>query len=317
MKRTEFRKDSIRSILENPFYAGMIARYPRPRFETEDNIEHPENIPVPSVDGKRREILSLHPGQHEALIPISIWQAANDLRHQKNNTPIATDNGKRIYMLSGVGRCWECYEATGHEYTLRGSTGGKGTAYYRCAYLHDSAIKRSPSRRQRAARLNLVPHEINPVLEKRHASLHADRLESQVNQLVSRLVIPLEWREATLAYYLSDDGMGEFEREGYNLRQSLKRYRDLYLQGHISKNDYDQQARFITHQLDALKPSASPEAREILPLLDVFPATWMQLNNGEKRAMLGTLFAGLYFDRDGELRHILAHEPFGELLGLS
>ncbi len=317
MKRHEFRKDSIRSIIENPFYAGMIARYPRPKFDTEDNIEHPENIPSPNVDGKRREILALHPGQHEALITVAQWQAVNDLRHQKNNTPIATDNGKRIYMLSGIGRCWECYQASGHEYSLRGSTGGKGTAYYRCAYQHDSASKRTSSRKPRPTGLNLVPAEIDLALAKRHASLRADRLESQVNQLVSRLVIPQEWREAIMAYYLSDDGMGEFEREGYNLRQSLKRHRDLYLQGHISKRDYEQQARFITQRLDALKPSASPEAREILPLLDSFASTWRQLNNGEKRAMLGTLFAGLYFDRDGELRHILAHEPFGELLGLS
>lgn len=317
MKRNEFRKDSIRSIIENPFYAGMIARYPRPKFDTEDNIEHPENIPAPSVEGKQREILALHPGRHEALIPVALWQAANNLRRQKNNTPATTDNGKRIYMLTGIGRCWECYQASGHEYSLRGSTGGNGTAYYRCAYLHDSASKRTSSRQPRPTGLNLVPQEIDPTLAKRHASLRADRLESQVNQMMFRLVIPQEWREAIMAYYLSDDGMGEFEREGYNLRQSLKRYRDLYLQGHISKSDYEQQARFITHHLDALQPSASPEARDVLPLLDSFASTWMQLNNGEKRAILGTIFAGLYFDRDGKLRHILAHEPFGELLGLS
>ena len=133
---------------------------------------------------------------------------------------------------------------------------------------------------------------------------------------MSRLIIPPDWHEAILAYYLSDDGLTEFEREGYNLRQSLKRHKELHLAGHISAAEYEQQARFITQRLEALKPSARPEAREILPLLTSFDVSWQSLANGEKRSLLGTLFAGLYFDHHGTLHRALAHEPFGELLGL-
>jgi hypothetical protein len=316
MKAPDFSRDSIRAILENPFSAGLIARYPRPEFDTEDDVEHPENIPAPHVAGNSREILELHPGQHEALIPVGIWQAAGDLRRQKASSPTTAGKQKNIYVLSGIGRCWECFSATGQEYTLRGSTGGNGAGYYRCAYLHDSALKRPPKKQPRVAGVNLAFSERDATLADRHASLRAEKLEAQVDALMSRLVIPSDWHEAILAYYLTDEGLTEFEREGYNLRQSLKRYKELHLAGHISTAEYEQQARFITQRLDRLKPSARPDAQEISPLLHSFAESWRLLNNGEKRFLLGTLFAGLYFDHNGTLRRALAHEPFGELLGL-
>lgn len=37
---------------------------------------------------------------------------------------------------------------------------------------------------------------------------------------------------------------------------------------------------------------------------------------GEKRLLLNIMFQGLYFDSDGNLRKILAHPPFDQLLGL-
>jgi hypothetical protein len=81
--------------------------------------------------------------------------------------------------------------------------------------------------------------------------------------------------------------------------------------------EYEQQARFIARRLDALKPSARPAAREIRPWLESFSNLWSVFTNGEKRSLLSALFAALYFDRDGNLRHARAYEPFGEMLGLS
>jgi hypothetical protein len=60
------------------------------------------------------------------------------------------------------------------------------------------------------------------IFRRRHtllASCHRSLLrqkdmEEQVNQIVERLVIPKEWYELILAYYLNDKGMSEFELEG-------------------------------------------------------------------------------------------------------
>ncbi len=142
-------------------------------------------------------------------------------------------------------------------------------------------------------------------------------MEAQLQGLIEKLIIPTEWYEAILAYYLSGEGLSEFEREGYNLRASLARYRQLYIKGHMDQAEFDTQALHIGRQLQGLKPSARSEAQEILPQLQSFPQLWMQLTNGEKRNLLKLMFQSLYFDSQGELREVGAHAPFKELLGLS
>ena len=42
--------------------------------------------------------------------------------------------------------------------------------------------------------------------------------QEQVHRMVNRLVIPHDWYETIMAYYLSNNGMADFERESYNLR---------------------------------------------------------------------------------------------------
>ena len=91
---------------------------------------------------------------------------------------------------------------------------------------------------------------------------------------------------------------------------------ESYLDGHISKAEFDEQALYLTRQLETLKPSANPAAQEILPLLDDFDNIWMQLTNAERRGLLDVIFEGLYFDHEGMLRKIAPHTPFDALLGL-
>jgi hypothetical protein len=110
--------------------------------------------------------------------------------------------------------------------------------------------------------------------------------------------------------------MSAFERENFNLRQSLARFQELYKQGDISKAEYEEQAHFILQRLQALKPSANPNAQDVLPLLKDFPGNWSNMLPGEKRLLLNIMFQGLYFDSQGNLRKILAHPPFDQLLGL-
>ena len=83
-----------------------------------------------------------------------------------------------------------------------------------------------------------------------------------------------------------------------------------------TNRQYGQVFLFIDRQLQKLQPSAQPEAREILPLLKDFPTLWQQMTLTEHRAILQTMFAGLYFDADHQLRKASAHSPFDQLLGL-
>jgi len=74
-------------------------------------------------------------------------------------------------------------------------------------------------------------------------------MEEQVSQIVKQLVIPAEWHELILAYYLNDKGMSEFELHSFNLRQELTRQRELFKRGHITQAEYEQAFLYIDRQL--------------------------------------------------------------------
>lgn len=312
----KFDRESVRAILENPFYTGQVARYRRPRFNLDDDLERPENILPPKVEGNAREVLELFAGQHEPLISLEIWQAVEFMRKSKASTPLKSSNATRIYPLSGVARCWECFETNGQEFSLRGSLGGGGIVYYRCAYLHDQSLKRGPKKESRIEGINPVVHSVDNELARRHKHLRADKLESQVDSLLSKLFIPDAWDDWIAAYYLTDDGMAEFERAGYKYRQELQQLGDLFESGHLSKPDLERRTRIVQERLNSLKPSIRPEVKNAIDGLRPFSDIWQKLLNAEKRLVLASIFAGLFFDREGRLIRALAYEPFDSLLGL-
>lgn len=313
-----FTRESVRAILENPFYSGQIAFYRRPDFSLEDNFEHPENIPTSTIKGDSREIIDLQPGQHEALISFETWQSSISLRRSKGNSPIQHNSARktRIYPLSAVGRCWECFETLDQDFSLRGSMGGKGIMYYRCAYDHDHSLRGTKKKASRMEGLNPLVDTVDHELSKRHKYLNALRIETQVDRLMEKLIIPRIWDEWLAAYFLSDTGIAEFERAGYLHRQEMQQLADLHKAGHIGLPDLEKGTRVLQDKLNNLKPTAKPEARQMVEKIRPFSAFWHSLNPIEKRKVLGTIFAGLYFDREGRLIRALAYEPFNELLDI-
>ncbi len=312
----EFTRDSIRALIGTPFHAGLVARYPRPALDMEDDIENPHKVKPPRPEISARQILEIQQGQHESLISVETWQRLQQIRKGKYKTPTKNLRPRNEALLSGIAQCWECYQHDGRAATLRGSTGSKNpTRYYRCATLHNRYAKKS---KRETSVLNPQTDNLTEDLLARHTRrcLNAEQMESQLQSQIEKLVIPSEWHEIIMAYYLSDEGMSEFEREGHNLRASLSRYRQLYLAGHIDQAEFDTQALHIGRKLQVLKPSARTEAQGILPQLLNFPALWKQLTNGEKRNLLKEMFQVIYFDSQGKIQEVRAHAPFKELLGL-
>ena len=265
-----------------------------------------------------RKIIQLLPGVHEPLISRELWKRNQNIRQQKLSTPTNSQHPRREYALTGTGHCAVCFEFDGRLSSLRGSTGGTGTMYYRCADLQDRP-KKNINRRANAKHLAEIGIKENHSIPSELADLHggilrADKLEFQVNSLMERVVILPEWREEILAYYLGGEGMAAYDREKYNLTTMLVRYRDLFQMGHIGKAEYESKTAQIARQLKILTPSSKPETKAALPLLDDFPALWQQLTSGEKRSMLRIVFDGLFFDATGKLVKFFAHEPFNEMM---
>jgi hypothetical protein len=69
------------------------------------------------------------------------------------------------------------------------------------------------------------------LISRHRSTLRQKSVEEQVNKIVETLVIPKEWHELILAYYLNDKGMREFELRSFNLRQDLTRQWELFKRG--------------------------------------------------------------------------------------
>jgi hypothetical protein len=142
-------------------------------------------------------------------------------RQAKANTPTTqTNSHKHEYLLSGIGRCWICYEHGLHKVGLRGSQGGSRNQYYRCAVMLD---KRKGSSRKDTLNEVMDKEGVQSVedaawrelVESHSTYLKAEQAEEQIIRLLSQFSIPQSWYEMIAAFYLSDDGMAEFERESY------------------------------------------------------------------------------------------------------
>ena len=139
-------------------------------------------------------------------------------------------------------------------------------------------------------------------------------MEDQVHQIMMRFIIPQEWYEMIAAYYLSDHGMADFERESYNLRQELTRFRDMYTSGYLTQAQFQERAMLITRELQSMQVTAKPEAQVILPLLTDFKSIWSKATSVEQRGLLKKMFVALYFDAEAVLHQALANAPFDQLV---
>ena len=168
--------------------------------------------------------------------------------------------------------------------------------------------------------LDILPTEDPGFLElvARHQrpNLPAAELEAQVRAQIERLVIPQEWYDQILAYYLSDEGIGEFIVKKLNLFLQMDRAMEQHRQGWIDNAALGEERDRILAGLNGLRPMIRPEAREIVPLLSDLPTLWPQLLPLEQRVILRSVFAGLYFDGQGKLRETRPHAPFVPSLGL-
>lgn len=319
-KPGSFSRDSIRVIIRSPYYVGLVAHYPTRPLDMEDDPENPKKRNASISLENRRNPQVLTQGVHEPLYSVDLWKRNMQRRQAKANTPSTeTTRNKHDYLLSGIGRCWVCYEHGLHKVGLRGSQGGSHNQYYRCAVMLD---KRKGASSKMALAEVLEKDSVKSIenetwrklVESHITNLRAKKVEEKIDQLLAHFTIPESWYEMIAAYYLSDDGMAEFERESYNLRQELNRAKELYSNGFISLADFQEKALTIGKRLETYQPTAQPEAREVVTLLKDFSKIWASCSTIERKKLLKVMFLSIYFDPNSNIRLILAHEPFDRLL---
>ena len=78
------------------------------------------------------------------------------------------------------------------------------------------------------ASLDLAAEPVGRELADRHRNIPFEKIELGFTALLDRLVIPPEWYDLIIAYFLNDDGLLEYKRQTFELQQELERVRSLH-----------------------------------------------------------------------------------------
>jgi DNA invertase Pin-like site-specific DNA recombinase len=319
----KFDKDNIREIIRNPFYIGQVAHYPTPPLNMNDMIDNPRALSIsqPSA-GNKRKPEQTYQGQHEALYPAEVWMQNELIRKSKSVNSNGLSKHCRIYELTGIAKCAICHKELGLQVGLRGSSGSGGRRYYRCACMLGKTKSRSKkSRNETLDEVSVIPEgsfdEWKRVIPMHSATLRADKLEKDVDELVSKLSIPEEWYELVMAHYCGDNKMLEYKRQNTNLNSQRERCNELYQERRITKSRYLEMTDAIMREQKKLELSIQPDSRQILPMLQDFKGIWEKMTVIERRGLLDAMFAAIYVDGNSKISSLVANEPFDSLLEIN
>lgn len=315
-----FSRDNIRDIVRSPYYVGLVAHYPTRPLDMEDDPEDPRRKPNSLPLANKRVPQQLTEGVHTPLYAKALWESNMQLRKAKSNMKATTHTPRPEYLLTGIGRCWVCYEHGKIKAGFCGVRGGSGISYYRCATVRDRGKIMQAKRTEEAVYTDTRPVEPNhhweSLLEAHQGNWKAENVEGEIDRLVGKLVIPEKWHDMIYAYYLHDNGLAEFERETYNLRKELERLQRLFTGGYINQAQFEERAVDITRRMKEHQPASQPEVKEVYSLLKDFNATWKLFSLSEKKALLKVIFVALYFDQDGLIRKAMVNNPFDRMIPL-
>jgi site-specific DNA recombinase len=161
---SRFTKDSIRHVLQRPFYAGLVPYYGK---DSEGRKR------------KRGDAAAMFPGQHEALITEEEFKRAQDLRrclsHRSRQKQSREPN---VYPLSGLLACETCGG------TMRASS-SNGNRYYR----DSSRIEHREACDQPTLRADDVEEQVVTFLRSLSRQIPKDWRDQ-----IEELVIPEEQR---------------------------------------------------------------------------------------------------------------------------
>ena len=135
-KGNPFGINSIKTILENPTYAGFI------RWGLHKNWSEKRR------SGRQQEI-TLIPGKHEAIIDSALWRRVNEIAEEQKKHARTTSNFKGEFILSGILKCPQCGKGMVMSKTKKSND--SYYLYYQCQNFHQRGLA--------ACRSNLVPKE--------------------------------------------------------------------------------------------------------------------------------------------------------------
>ena len=241
-----FGKDTVRSILTRPFYAGVVAYYGS-HFDGEQVVKHkwPNEI---------------FPGKHVPLISTSLFERCQVVREARGQAPQGREqrHAARVYLLSGLLDCARCGEP------MRSQSGGGNVRRHVCS----TRIKRKGACDQPSVKAEVLEAQIEEIMSR--VRIPDDWQERILAYLLDEggLEVIRRQRQALEEAFAQVRALyeaGELGRKAY-LRE---------------KRAYERRLQALR-----LDDSARPDVAEARRLLSDFPSLWKLATPIEKKGLL-------------------------------
>ncbi len=264
-----FREDLLRKIISNPLYRGVV------RFNGTE-----------------------YKGQHEPLVSIEAWEAANAAISQAKASPKPTatldlDRDKHFNLLKGLLYCGCCKGAFVPHASGKLDSQGRPYRYYTCnQVIHNRSVARCLVRQISAVAVEEAvvgllgqmarhPTLIETVLDfgKANASGAQKELELRIRKL-DREIEKVTASLGNLLNALADHGVSSLREEIRAKFEELKRRKEHAL---VERTRARQDLEALTH--DAFAPA------QICASLEKFEKLWPDFTQEEKREFVSLMVA--------------------------
>ena len=281
-----FRKDSVREMLQNPFYAGFVV-YREMKLRKGHRCQEAKRYsPLGHRHGKKEPQVMWLPGQHTPLISQELFERCLQVRGSKGHMPSSHFGRKaRVYPLTDILRCPRCDE------TFRGNASHGDTRCYedkgRVQGISDCPVR----------------------------SVRAEEIEEEVFAYVEQLHIPEEWYSDILDYLKDDDQSKVLRQQRRSLESQLHAVQAEHRMKEISDGEYIQARRRLERDLRQLTREDSTIQQDQRILLEDFSRLWGAATPLERKTLLRCAF--LHIDvLDGEITKYVPRDPFRQLFPL-
>jgi len=268
-----FSKDTIRAILINPYYIGMVGYRGLTDRETETGQRARAS----------KRAWQWIPGKHEALITPELFDRCRAVRAERGQRYVGRRPSKsHVYVMPKLARCARCGGP------LKCTTDNQGEARYACS-AHDRAI----------------------VCDSVRRSVREAHLLEDLDALVGELSLTEPVKARAIELLENGDETAAAERRRAALGVEMKRLNRMYQSGNIGDGEYDQEIGRLKGELASLaKPAGAFDLRAAIAALDDMATLWRQATVPERSEILRSVFFALRVDLDAGA--VTGYEPKNE-----
>lgn len=270
-----FTKDGINEIVKSRFYLGEL----------------PDGDYRPGRSSRGNYTKGLQ-GKHSVLVPVDLWEAAQQARSSKTyRSPLTVPAKATTYSLSGLLLCHYCGGKL-HIHCDR-----KGVPFIYC-YKKGQGVGGGC----------------------KQPGTHLSVLEDQIEYYLSNIDLPTDYQQLAIEAYEKEDREGPgFERMRQSLQTRLMRLKEMFEWGDLPEDEYRQKRDQIKNELAALPADVDNRKATLEKLANFLKnvgLSWKEANHEQRNRLAKTLFETIEI-QDKKIRGLTPTTEFTPLINLT